>query len=324
MKILFRHKEIVPVKNYGGTERILWWLMKELVAEGHEVFLIGDPKSDLKEIGATLIADNGKKDWTRLIPKGVDVLHLFLTKDAESIKDIPKIVTIHGNGKPNETFDKNTVFLSKKHALNHNATCYVYNGVDLSKYPFRPKKTRGWNDFCFLAKARWSVKNLNDCVRACKQTKKNLTVAGGRTWSLSRYIRSLGFVNDAKKLELLRTSDALLFPVRWHEPFGVAVIEAYTQGLPVIGSSYGSLPELISKDTGIICRNYNDLVLALERKENGFDAEKIRAYADSNFSSKTMAKSYIELYKKVIGGAALNKTDPMYKEADHPETLLAF
>ncbi len=324
MKIVFRHKERLPVKAYGGTERILWWLMKELVELGHEVSLIGDPKSELEKIGAKLISDTRGSSWQNLIPKDTDIVHLTLMSDADAVKDHPTVVTIHGNGKPNEVFQHNTVFLSKKHAENHNASCFIYNGIDFSEYPFRPKKTREWDRFCFLAKAKWSVKNLKDCVRACKRTKKHLVVAGGKTWSLSRYVSSLGFVDDSKKLELLRASDALLFPVRWHEPFGVAVVEAYTQGLPVIASCYGSLPELIDKNTGVICRNYNDLVLALESKENVFDAEKIRAYAESKFSSIKMAKSYLELYKKVIKGELLNKTQPVYKGTEHPETLLPF
>ena len=123
---------------------------------------------------------------------------------------------------------------------------------------------------------------------------------------------------------MLRKSDALLFPVRWHEPFGIAIVEAYTQGLPVIGSQYGSLPELINADTGIICKNYEDLLIALERKENVFDAEKIRTYAESKFSSKKMAQDYVELYKKVIGGEVLNRSRPKYIGTAHPETLLPF
>ncbi len=326
MNIVFRHKERIPVKTYGGTERILWWLMKELVELGHEVSLIGDPGSELQQIGAKLIPDTRSSDWQDLIPKNTDIVHLTLMSDVEAVKDHPTILTIHGNGKLNERFQKNTVFLSKKHAFNHNATCYVYNGIDFSEYPFQPKSTnnKNWQNFCFLAKANWSVKNLKDCIKVCKTAKKNLTVAGGRAYSLSKYIKSLGFIDNNKKLELLRSSNALLFPVRWHEPFGVAIIEAYTQGLPVIGSNYGSLPELINKDTGVLCNNYAELLEAVSKEENVFDAERIRVYAESKFNSKDMAKSYLKLYAEVIEGKNLNETYPEYSLKQDPESLLPF
>lgn len=323
MKILFRHKEAIPVKNYGGTERILWWLMKDLKKLGHEVFLIGAPASDIKSIGATLIPEDGSKDWRTLIPKGIDILHLFLTPQQE-LKDYPLIVTIHGNGKPGERFHRNTVFLSKNHAKTHNGECFVYNGIDFSDYPFKPKKEKSWNKFCFLAKAKWSVKNLKDCIRACKTAKKDLYVAGGRAWSFSRYVHSLGFINDEQKLRLLRSTDALLFPVRWNEPFGVAIIEAYSQGLPVLGSCHGSLPELIDKNSGAVCRNYMEFLEAVGRAQNAFDAEQIRAYAESRFSSTDMAKNYLKLYKRAMDGELLNSREPEYTFGQHPETLMEF
>jgi len=318
MKIAFRHSSVIPVRTYGGTERVLYWLMKELVKMGHEVTLLGPRGCDVTDIGVRYLEYDAKIDHDKF-----DVIHFF-EPVAEFPKNIPALVTIHGNGKPGETFHNNAVFLSRKHAQNHNATCYVYNGLDLDSYPFQPLKSRSWNDFCFLAKAKWKVKNLKDCIRACKKNKKNITVAGGRTWSLSKYVRSLGMVTDKEKLELLRKSDALLFPVRWHEPFGIAVLEAYSQGLPVVSSKYGSLPELINKKTGILCSDYKEFEEAIAGNKNTFDAEGIRKYAEERFSSSVMANAYIELYKRVISGKKLNVEQPHYLGTQHPEKLLPF
>lgn len=42
---------------------------------------------------------------------------------------VPALVTVHGNGKPGEVFNRNTVFLSQDHARRHHSTCFVYNGL---------------------------------------------------------------------------------------------------------------------------------------------------------------------------------------------------
>ncbi len=318
MKIAFKHSAVVPVKTYGGTERVLYWLMKELVQMGHEVSLLGPTGCDVMSIGVKYQTHNSK-----ISPDRFDVVHYF-EPVAELPKDVPALITIHGNGKPGEVFHDNTVFLSKKHAENHNATCYVYNGIDFSYYPFQKAKSTSWDNFLFLAKAKWKVKNLKDCVRACKKNKKDLYIAGGRAITFSKKIHSMGMVTDIQKMELLKKCDALLFPVRWHEPFGIAILEAYSQGLPVISSNHGSLPELVNDKTGIVCCNYKEFEEAVARDKNIFDAGSIRKYAEENFSSRKMAEMYLALYKLVIAGEKLNKEQPRYLGEQHPEKLLDF
>lgn len=323
MKILFQHHTAVPVKTYGGTERILMWLMKELVLLGHEVVLIGHPDSIVDDIGVELIPNIDKlEDWRPLIPSDVDILHVFHTPNVEY--NFPYVVTIHGNGKPGEVFDINTIFLSKKHAENHNAKTYVYNGLDFSEYPFNEKKSLNWNNFMFLAKASWKVKNLKNCVKACKKNKKHLQIAGGKKISFSKYIHSHGMIGQEKKIELLRSVDALLFPVRWHEPFGVAVVEAFSQGVPVIGTPFGSLPELISDEAGMICETYDEFEKELSGPSKIYDPSKIRAYAENKFSSKNMALNYIDCYEKVLKGDSLNDDIPRSIGEVDAEKVLPF
>ncbi|MBL6991377.1 MAG: glycosyltransferase [Bacteriovoracaceae bacterium] len=316
MKILFEHGVKIPVKKYGGTERVLYWLMKELVLLGHEVFLIGHPQSEVEQIGVKLIAHTFS-DWRDLIPDKIDIIHLFNTPPyKESDFKVPVMVTIHGNGKPDETFFKNTVFLSKKHAANHGSDQYVYNGIDFAEYPYNKNNSRydkSWSNFLFLAKASWKVKNLQHCMRACKKLQKHLQIAGGWRFSLSTYIHFHGMVDSASKLELLSQSSALLFPVRWHEPFGLAVIEAFSQGIPVISSSYGSLPELINDKTGVICNNYEEFEGVVGRDHNSYNPQEIRDYAKTHFSSAVMASNYVLCYEKVIAGQLLNEQHPQTK-----------
>ena len=326
MKILFEHSGVLPVQKYGGTERIIYWLMKELVQLGHKVYLLGHPVSQVSKIGVILIKKIlGQTDWRAQIPKDVDLIHLFYTPSFELPK--PVLVTIEGNGKVNERFHLNTLFISKRHAEIHGSTHFVYNGIDLEEYPLNnlEKKVgrKKWSDFLFLAKAGWKVKNLRDCIRACKKVKKNLHIAGGRVWSFSTNIYSYGMVGQKEKLKLLEQADALLFPVKWEEPFGIAIIEAFAMGLPVIGSAYGSLPELIRPNTGIICRSYKEFEESLNEK-NKFDPHEIRSYVEEFFSSHLMAKKYQPYYQLVASGASIHKSQPCYQFQSSAEEIGLF
>ncbi len=322
MKILFQTSAILPVVKYGGTERVIYWLMKELSRKGHEVFLIGHPNSYVENIGVKLIPHpEGLTDWRKLIPKGIDIIHLSYRPVFEL--DCPLVITLHGNGQVGESFHPNTVFISKKHMEIHGGEFFVYNGIDLSEYPFQDRK-RGWERFMFLAKARWKVKNLKDCVRAVRKNKKWLDVAGGTGFSFNSRIKYHGMVDDRKKGELFLHNDVLLWPVRWHEPFGIAMIEAMAMGLPVIGSTYGSLPEVISPEVGILCKNYSEFEKAVGLKENLFNSEEIRSYVENKFSSSLMADNYLNIYEKVIHDGVLCQKNPRYMPENSPEFLQTF
>lgn len=324
MKIVFFHSGILPVHGYGGIERILFWHMCELARLGHKIVLIGHKDSRVTEYGIELIPIKGNlSEWIELIPKNADIIHLSFNFKVPG--DIPTITTVHGNGQIGEIFNKNSVFVSKKHAEIHGSEMYVHNALDFKEYPFEPKSKREWNNFLFLAKASWRVKNLAHAVSACRNNNKHLAVAGGRWWGFSRYIHNHGIVGGEEKMRLIRASDALLFPVRWHEPFGIAVIEAMSQGLPVIGSPYGSLPELINQEVGFIANNHQELEKLLSENHSAqFQPEVIRNYVENSFNINKHALSYLELYKKVISGETLNPVSPTYQMGERAENLLPF
>ena len=322
MKIVFHHPHPLPVIAYGGIERIIFWHMLELVRTGHQVVLIGHPDSKVLEHDIELIPHkNMDEGFEKLIPPQTDIVHLFYNHKCNS--DIPTINTIQGNGKIGENFIANSVFVSKRHALNHGAEAFIYNGLNLNEYPFIPTQ-KGWEDFLFLAKASWRVKNLKHTVSACRAANKHLEVIGGRWFGLSRYIHSHGIIGGENKMNIMQKCDALIFPVRWHEPFGIAIIEAMAYGLPVIGSPYGSLPEIITDNVGIIVQNKKELINVLKNPPRNFNSSHIRKYIEDNFSIAKHTAEYLALYKIIIGGKTLNPKIPSYQLSDRAENLLPF
>ena len=64
----------------------------------------------------------------------------------------------------------------------------------------------------------------------------------------------IGPVNDKQKTQLLSQASALLFPIRWDEPFGIVMTEALACGCPVIATRRASTPEVIDHGvTGWLC-----------------------------------------------------------------------
>ena len=61
---------------------------------------------------------------------------------------------------------------------------------------------------------------------------------------LGKYVRWIGYVDEADKPVLYRNAEVFVFPSR-HEGFGLPPLEAMACGTPVVTSDSGSLPEII-------------------------------------------------------------------------------
>ena len=78
--------------------------------------------------------------------------------------------------------------------------------------------------------------------------------------------RYLGEVSHERKLELLAGASALLFPIRWNEPFGMVMIEAMACGTPVLAFPEGAAPEVVDDGrTGFLCDDEAAMVEAIGR-----------------------------------------------------------
>jgi glycosyltransferase involved in cell wall biosynthesis len=59
-------------------------------------------------------------------------------------------------------------------------------------------------------------------------------------------IEFIGEIGDHQKAEFLANAAALLFPIAWAEPFGLAMIEAMACGTPVIAFRRASVPKSLT------------------------------------------------------------------------------
>jgi glycosyl transferase family 1 len=306
----------IPTKLYGGTQRVIYWLGKALIELGHQVTLIGPAASCLP--GAELRPYEGDgtdpQTWLPLVPDATDILHL--QDVANPVAHKPFLVTINGNAVPDVKFHPNTVFVSRKHAANHGARHFVHNGIDPAEYAF--SETR--EDYAvFLAKARWKVKNFDGAMVVARRAGLELRALGSRNWPLNlqrllppiRGVRYYGMIGGDEKRDLLARARCLIFPVRWEEPFGLALTESLVSGCYVVGTPYGSLPEIVTPEVGVLSASAAELAEAV-RSPQRFTPAVCRDYVLSGgFTHLDMAKKYLRYYEAVLShGRLVENVEP--------------
>jgi glycosyltransferase involved in cell wall biosynthesis len=120
---------------------------------------------------------------------------------------------------------------------------------------------------------------------------------------LSDKIQYLGEVGHDRKLELLANAKALLFPIRWNEPFGLVMIEALACGTPVLAFPEGAAPEVLEDGkTGFLCHDEAAMAEAVE-KLGTLDRSACRAAVENYFSTARMAAEHLELFEGLLAGA---------------------
>jgi glycosyltransferase involved in cell wall biosynthesis len=323
MHILIVHNAIIPAVKYGGTERVIFWLGKELVNQGHKVtYLVA--KDSTCSFADVIYFDN-TIPLNQQIPNDIDVVHL--NSGVNELPSKPYVVTMHGNLNSQDKFNKNTIFVSQNHAARYGSDCYVHNGLDPDDYG-KPSLKNKKNYIHFLGDAAWRVKNVKGAISIASKAGINLKVIGGKRLNISQGFRFTlnlntsfcGMVGGKEKNQILDESKGLLFPVRWHEPFGLAITESLYFGCPVFATPYGSLPEIINKEVGFLSNKTYALVDALKNIDS-YNPTKCYEYVMEYFTSKQMAKAYLGKYETVLNGHYLNETHPCLIELQQEKFL---
>ena len=242
MKILLVGNGRIPVTLYGGTQRVIWGLGRELVKAGHKVtYLTG--AGSICDFAKTLPLDLEKPIHTQ-IPADIDIIHFHVLLPGLEKLQVPYVITMHGNINFDHAFDLNTIFISKNHAARFGSDCFVHNGLAWEEYT-APSFTASRDSFHFLGKAAWKIKNVQGAIDIIKKTKaESLRVLGGVRFNLKMGVRFTltprarfyGMVGGRDKDLLLNRSKGLISPVRWHEPFGLSTIESLFYGCPVFAT----------------------------------------------------------------------------------------
>jgi glycosyltransferase involved in cell wall biosynthesis len=292
----------LPVREYGGTQRIVVYLARGLAAAGHQVTLIAGAGSDVPE--ATLVplgraeARAPDLDLRPLLPAGLDLLLSY--EPLAQPPGVPWLRSIHGNGRPGTAGAPNSLYVSRNHAERHESTAFVYNGIDLSEFRFEPRKA---SYDLFLGRLH-GVKGYRWAIEGARRAGRPLVIAGGWRPSLRRRLRYAGQVGGAKKAELLAGARCLWMPALWDEPFGLTLVEALASGTPVLGTHRGALPEIVTSDVGALGDSVDELV-ALRPGLERVDAEACRARVERHFSHHVMAAGYVRVFREFLATGVL-------------------
>lgn len=184
----------------------------------------------------------------------------------------------------------------------------VYHGLPTGQ--FRPSYERG-SYLAFLGRLT-ADKGPEDAIRIARAAGMPLRIAAKVPRGEAAYFKQkiepqvdgkqvqiVGEVDERGKQPFLSGAAALLFPIKWPEPFGLVMIEAMACGTPVIAYRAGSVPEVMDEGvTGFIVESEEDAVRAVKKLDR-IDRRTVRARFEERFTSQRMAQAYMRHYQKL-------------------------
>ena len=323
--------EAVPPKLYGGSERIVAYLCDELTALGHNVtlFATGDGSVECRVSAVwpcALRLDTSISDY--LAPHVVlleavarraeefDVIHShvdYLGYPLLRRAGVPFLTTLHGRldlpilQHIYKVFDVPVVTISDAQRgpvpqANYLAT--IQHGIP-ERLMLPAFGAGGYVAFL----GRISPEKAPDAaIRIAQRAGMPIRIAA-RVDQVDRDyfeqvvkpllglpgVEFLGEIGDDQKAEFLGNATALLFPIAWAEPFGLAMIEAMACGTPVIAFRRGSVPEIVDEGlTGFIVTNEEEAAQAAGAVSR-LDRARVRRVFEERFTARRMAENYLNV-----------------------------
>jgi glycosyltransferase involved in cell wall biosynthesis len=324
----------VPPPQYGGTELFIAHLAEGLEAHGIEAVVYANGESELPAEVRSLyqrshwplsgspdeiLLDLNHCSWSvQDALRSCDLLHFNSATGLafSRFTQRPIVYTVH------HSFDRalrdyylhfptvNYVCISddQRRSLVIPGSRTITHGVDLSVYRLRTDDDRRY--LAFLGRIA-PVKGTHLAIAVARRTGIPLKIAGEVQPMFQNYfdaeikphldgkfIEYVGPVGLEGKNELLGGAMALLFPIQWHEPFGLVMAEAMACGAPVIALRGGSVDEVVREGvSGFVCDNVEQMVAAVEKLP--LDAAAVREYVATNFSRDRMVADYVKLYTEL-------------------------
>jgi glycosyltransferase involved in cell wall biosynthesis len=332
--------ESVPPRLYGGTERIVSYLTEELVALGHDVtlFASGDSITAAKLVACVpqaLRLDANVRDSipyymlmldrVRQRAADFDVLHfhidqfhfpLFRTLAGRTVttlhgrQDLPDLHALYVGFDDMPLVSISGAQRAPVPRANFAGTVHHGIPVDLHR-----AGTGAGGYLAFLGRIS-PEKRPDRAIAIARAMGIPLKIAAKVDRADEVYFRTeikpllgaggvefIGEINDQQKTQFLGEAQALLFPIDWPEPFGLAMIEAMACGTPVLAFRCGSVVEIVEDGlTGAIVDSMEEAIAALPRVV-ALDRIKVRQRFERRFSATRMAKDYIDVYRSLLASS---------------------
>lgn len=337
MKILQIVNPVIafPPTTVGGIERVVQYLLDELVLAGHEVTLMAhsdsivDSKVQFIPIGTYLDQQHTTKIiWKHLLLNRYDVIHnhgrliYFLPHIWNNTK---KIHTFHLAELDTKSFRRFLALRPKNLTLSPCAKwieeefsylkanwAFVNNGIPIHKYSYIP--TTFNDDMPLVIICRIGPgKGLVDALEIALKTNKKLIIAGKVgtyaheiEWfeqNVLKYcdgeqIKFIGVVNDEEKQQLLANAGALLMLSADSEAFNLTMLEANACGCPVISYNRFFPPDFIKDGiNGFIGTTQVELIDKIASLPT-VNRANCRKEFEQNYTSAIMMQNYMKLYLK--------------------------
>lgn len=195
----------------------------------------------------------------------------------------------------------------------------LYNGVDLTRFKLTESKKNLMEGPINIMTVGYmeEVKNPLNLVRAfqllyAKEPRARLKMVGDGTLypkvkemveqeGLSEAVTLYGLRPREEVAELLRKECDIFVLPSLAETFGVVLIEALASGKPVVATLCGGAESIVRNGVGLLCENNDpasmcDALLKVINNYAAYQPEKLRAYANDNFSLNILAQKLSKAY----------------------------
>ena len=327
----------VPPTGYGGIEIVVSLLADAFVDAGHEVTLFASGGSRTKAALVSPMSEppdprdlgNGWYDAYHALASYLRVDGFDIVSDHAGIVgpvcgallrgNPPVVHTLHGpwteHNRPLYSLLAHHVHLvaisDAQRAANLDVPYIgtVHNGIDVSAYTYRAEKEPA---LVYIGRAN-PDKGPKEAIAIARRAGMPLRMLLKRGEPSEREyfeheiepllasdVELYENVTHNEKIDLLGRASAMVFPIRWPEPFGLVMVEAMACGTPVVTTNWGAAPELVDDGVTGFRRDGEDDLVEMIGHVGELDPAACRKWVEDRFSGEAMVRGYEALFGELV------------------------